>query len=165
MVRLPSSVVCKLSATCIGLTMAASSQAQAPTKGSPRWRLQHRRELQATLPLLRNTSPLTMPDGAQAKLDDVSFERSAGAAIDYETYRKALSLDGFIVLKDGKVVFERYYDAFGPRGTHNWASMSKSIVGVLALRLAKSGEVDLKAPLARYVRSWPTRLSAPGLPL
>lgn len=92
-----------------------------------------------------------MSDGAQAKLDDVSFEWPAGAAIDYETYRKALSLDGFIVLRDGKVVFERYYDAFGPRGTHNWASMSKSIVGVLALRLAKSGEVDLKAPLALYV--------------
>jgi CubicO group peptidase (beta-lactamase class C family) len=55
------------------------------------------------------------------------------------------------VLKDGHVIFERYYDGFQPRDTHTWASMSKSVVGVIALRLAKKGVVDLAAPVSRYV--------------
>jgi len=158
---MPKFVLPLLLASALALPVAAGasdSQAQPAAAAarsaeiSPmRWRLRHGRELSGTIPLLHSETPGALPQGRAVRLDGVRFDWPNGAHRTFEDYRAGNVLDGFLVMKDGKVVFEQYYDGFGPRGTHNWASMSKSVVGVVALRLAAAGKIDLAAPLSRYV--------------
>jgi CubicO group peptidase (beta-lactamase class C family) len=116
-----------------------------------RWRLRHGHEHQATAVLRPAASPTQLPKRTPISLDAVRFNWPAGTEISFDEYRKASVLDGFMVLRDGGVVFEAYYDGFGPESFHNWASMSKSIVGVLALRLAREGAIKLTEPVSRHV--------------
>lgn len=130
--------------------LAQGGAASAPVRDT-RWRLRHGHEHQPTAVLRPAATPSDLGAGRPISLDDVRFQYPTGADLSFDHYRKASVLDGFLVLKDGQVVFEAYYDGFGPTGLHNWASMSKSIVGVVALRLAKAGVIALDAPVSRYV--------------
>ena len=116
-----------------------------------RWRLRHGRELGATVGVLRSEAPLALPHGRSVSLERIRFEWPVGTLHSFEDYRTDNVLDGFLVLKDGHIVFEQYYDGFGPRDTHNWASVSKSVVGVVAEHLGRSGKIDFDAPLSSYV--------------
>lgn len=134
--------------TPLGGVSAQTTAAVEP--GGVRWRLRHGRERQASAPLLHAEPSRALTAGRPISLDGVRFRWPAERELSFEDYRRASVLDGFLVLHDGRIVFERYYDGFGPRDTHNWASMSKSVIGLLALRLAEDGVVDLDAPTARY---------------
>lgn len=129
----------------------AQSGGAEPAARDMRWRLRHGHEHQAAAVLRPAASPTRLTKHAAISLDTVRFQWPAGTDISFDQYRRASVLDGFMVLRDGGVAFEAYYDGFGPDGVHNWASMSKSIIGVLALRLAKDGAIELAAPVSRYV--------------
>lgn len=116
-----------------------------------RWRLRHGRELSGTVGVRHSEKPLALPQGRPVRLDGIRFEWPAGTPRSFEEYRAGNVLDGLLVLKNGRVVFEQYYDGFGPRDAHNWASVSKSVVGILAERLGQAGKIDLDAPVSRYV--------------
>ncbi|MEH0194273.1 serine hydrolase [Caulobacter sp. CCNWLY153] len=132
-------------------SLATAVAADGPSPDAIRWRLQHGREMQPTTGLLHSAAPSALAKGPSLDVEAIGFDYPVGARVNFNTYRQAMKLDGLIVLKDGKVVFERYYDGMKPHGVHNWASMSKSVVGVVALRLAAQDVIDLDAPVARYV--------------
>ena len=59
--------------------------------------------------------------------------------------------DGFLVLKDGRILYERYFNGMRPESRHLLQSVSKSLCGVLAGELVESGAVDLDATVSTYV--------------
>ena len=75
---------------------------------------------------------------------------------DGETYtlREALEdehTDGFIVIKDGKVLYEEYFGEFGERDHHLWASTTKSMIGMAAAILADQGKLDVNKKVPEYL--------------
>lgn len=115
-----------------------------------RWTVSHAREVSATRAIARAEAALPLPAGQALPLDGLSFAVGAErmALLDF---LQATATDGFIVLHRGKIVYERYSQGFQPRQPHIWASMTKSITGLLAAQFIAEGRLDPQARLAHYV--------------
>lgn len=115
-----------------------------------RWSMGHAREVSATRNIARAVQPLALPDGEPRPLDGVEF-KAAEATLTLDHYLQETATDGLIVLQRGKVVYERYLDGFEANQPHVWASMTKSVTGLLAAQFIAEGTLDPQAKLSRYV--------------
>ncbi|MEL6979853.1 MAG: serine hydrolase [Pseudomonadota bacterium] len=64
---------------------------------------------------------------------------------------RAERVDGVLILKDGAVIYERYFGAFKPHHHHLWASVTKSMIGMLVGILVEEGALDLGKTVAEYL--------------
>lgn len=70
------------------------------------------------------------------------------------TFRDAMindHTDGYIIIKDGKVLHEEYFGDFGARDHHLWASSTKSLVGQALGLLVEQGKVDVDEKVSHYI--------------
>ncbi|WP_441614348.1 MULTISPECIES: serine hydrolase domain-containing protein [unclassified Cupriavidus] len=115
-----------------------------------RWAFRHARELSPTAGIRHSAQPLPMPVQPVAGLDLVSFEVDR-QTIRLDEYLRQTHTDGFIVLHEGRIVYERYFNGFGAEQMHIWASMTKSVTGLLAAMLVDEGKLDPETRLSTYV--------------
>ncbi|WP_322058711.1 serine hydrolase [Paraburkholderia sp. J63] len=115
-----------------------------------RWSLRNTRMLIPTANVDRADNPLPLSDGPRLDPDAVQFTVD-GTTLTLADYLRRTRTDGFIVVHDGRIVMERYFDGYGPRETHAWASMTKSVTGLVAAQLIAEGKLDPEAPLSTYV--------------
>lgn len=126
------------------------TKANAFTAPYLRWSASHAREVSPTRAIGRALSPLPLNMGAHTELARTPVE--AGAQVmPLEDYLRDTVTDGFIVLHRGAVVYQRTFDGFDARQPHIWASMTKSVTGLLATQLIAEGKLDATARLSRYV--------------
>lgn len=115
-----------------------------------RWSLRHAREVSATRNIPRSEQPLVLAPGSSRPLGALTF--AAGEqTLALDDYLQQTVTDGLIVLHRGAIVFERYDDGFEARQPHIWASMTKSVTGLLAAQFIAEGTLDPNARLAQYV--------------
>ncbi|SOZ62821.1 6-AMINOHEXANOATE-DIMER HYDROLASE, Beta-lactamase family [Cupriavidus taiwanensis] len=115
-----------------------------------RWAFRHAREMSPTAGIRHASQPLALPGQSAPELDAVRFS-VAGQTVQVADYLRDTHTDGFIVLHQGRIVYERYLAGFGPHQPHIWASMTKSVTGLLAAMLVEEGKLDPQARLAQYV--------------
>ncbi|WP_316154257.1 serine hydrolase [Cupriavidus sp. BIC8F] len=115
-----------------------------------RWAFRHAREMSPTAGIRHASQPLALAGQPGTELDGSTFA-VAGNTVRLADYLRDTHTDGFIVLHQGKVVYERYLAGFGPYQPHIWASMTKSVTGLLAAMLVEEGKLDPQARLAQYV--------------
>lgn len=115
-----------------------------------RWALSHARELSPTAGIRHAAHPMALAGEASDGLDSVTF-RMSGNTVRVADYLRDTHTDGFIVMHQGRIVYERYFGGFGPYQPHIWASMTKSVTGLLAAMLVAEGKLDPQARLAQYV--------------
>lgn len=60
-------------------------------------------------------------------------------------------VDGYIVIKDGVIIYERYFQQFTAHHKHLWASATKSIIGSLFGIIVEEFKVDLDKSPAEYI--------------
>ena len=60
-------------------------------------------------------------------------------------------LDGILILRNGQIIVERYFGELTPERPHLMMSVSKSVVGLVAGKLAEQGTIDLSKPVSDYV--------------
>lgn len=116
-----------------------------------RWAMQHGREVAPTTAVLGSEAAQPLPHGAPLELDNAILQLPSGERATFQEYLRSNVVDGLLVMHKGRVVHETYFGRLGPRQPHTWASMAKSVVGILALELAHEKRLDLDAPLGRYV--------------
>ena len=58
---------------------------------------------------------------------------------------------GMILIQDDKVLYEKYFDGFGPHKQHIWFSMSKSLASAALGILVEQGKIDIKKSPAHYI--------------
>ena len=118
-----------------------------------RWTFSHWRELAPTRAVSRGEGPVApLPLALRDDLDAVRVQPLGDAPP--MTWAESLAVnytDGIVVLHRGRIVYERYFGALGPRGEHLAMSVSKSFVGLLAAALVAEGRLDPQAPVSRYV--------------
>src|SRR4029079_18663586 len=106
-----------------------------------RWAFQHVGELVPSAVVSRGTGPVFPLVSAPRDLSAIPLERVASGRT-LEEFLEATYTDGFLVLKDGLVLCERYFNGMRPDSRHLLQSVSKSLCGVLAGELAESGGLD-----------------------
>ena len=86
------------------------------------------------------------------------FERSENQLDGFELEGKTLgaifesnAADALLVIKDGTIVHESYYNGMGAHQQHIWYSMTKSLMSSIAGLLVESGQLDLTKSPADYI--------------
>ena len=118
-----------------------------------RWTFSHWRELFPTAPVWRGPGPVSaLPQAPRDDLDAVSFTPlGGGAPMTWGQSLAANYTDGILVMHRGKVVYERYFGALKPEGTHIAHSVTKSFVGTIAAMLVAEGKLAPDALVTRYI--------------
>ena len=74
-----------------------------------------------------------------------------GAVLSISDFLRRTGTDAFLVVHDGRVVFESYGEGTAARTPHITMSVTKSVTGLVGLLLHEAGAVDLHAPVSDYV--------------
>ena len=80
-----------------------------------------------------------------------ALPREEMALQNLEQFLHETDTDAIVVLRRGRLVFERYFNGMQPSSPHILMSVSKSLLGLLAGRLAARGELDVDAAVTRYI--------------
>jgi hypothetical protein len=118
---------------------------------NPRWGFHHMRELAPSRAVGIGGNPARPLPAARTALESVAFDDGAGNRISLADWQKNTYTDGLIVLRNGRVVLEKYHVGMQPSDAHALWSLSKSFVGLLTAMLVHEGKLDLRAPVSRYV--------------
>ena len=79
------------------------------------------------------------------------FIDKTGAEMPLEDLFKVHFARGMILIQDDKVLYEKYFDGFGPHKQHIWFSMSKSLASAALGILVEQGKIDVKKSPAHYI--------------
>ena len=115
-----------------------------------RWAFSHMREVLPTSNIAHdNNRVLALPANRNAAGEfDLVFQ---GRSQPWSDIAAQQYIDGVLVLKDGRIVVENYYGHLTAERPHLMMSVTKSVVGLLAGKLAAAGSIDLERTVASYV--------------
>jgi CubicO group peptidase (beta-lactamase class C family) len=117
-----------------------------------RWSWQNMRRIFPTANISRGTAPAAPLKEARRDLSTVTFtDPVSHRSMTVEEMLGATYTDGFIVLKDGAIVFERYLNGLTRTTPHLLMSITKSFVGTLTGILAERGQIDPQALVTDYL--------------
>lgn len=115
-----------------------------------KWSVRHMRELFASrdaTPVTRH--PVALPVQTQS-FDDVRVCADE-SEMSWQDFLTATHTDAAIVLVNGQIVFESYFDGMAPSDQHLLFSCTKSYCGLLAEILAARGQLDFLRSIESYV--------------
>lgn len=116
-----------------------------------RWAFQHVREILPTVEVWRGRGPVRDLPRAERDLDGLAVKGVGGVETTLAELLDETYTDGFIVVKDGAVIYERYFNGMDERSLHLSQSMAKSVTGAVAGILVGRGLLDPEAPVTRYL--------------
>lgn len=116
-----------------------------------KWSVRHMRELFAS----RDAVPAARPRPSELRqalqpLDELRVRGEQGD-MSWQDFLTATHTDAAIVLHNGRVVFERYFDDMAPSDQHLLFSCTKSYCGLLAEILAARGQLDFSRTVESYL--------------
>ncbi len=111
------------------------------------WAFSHVREIIATADIPNRPGDIW----ALASEPDDLADLAVDGDMSLNGYLDATYTDAYLVLHDGKVVFEEYRNASGADTPHILMSVSKSMLGALAGILSDKGMLDPAAAVTQYV--------------
>src|SRR5271168_4407847 len=116
------------------------------------WSYQHTSRIFPSATISRGQGPIAPLEYALRDLDAISFVHPAKKArMSIAQMYAATDTDAFLVMKDGKIVTERYFNGMKPEDTHLLMSVSKSVIGVLAGIIIDQGRLDPNALVTFYI--------------
>lgn len=116
-----------------------------------RWAFSHMRELVPTADITRGGPVAELPRAVRDDLDDVKVAAPDGREMTWRETLAANYTDAILVMKDGRIVYERYFGATTPATQHILFSVTKSFVGTLAETLIEEGKLNPDAKAEAYV--------------
>ena len=116
-----------------------------------RWSLQNVSQILPTATVYRGSGPAAELPVSKRDLAGLRFEVAQGKTLSIGEWLAASYTDGFIVMHEGKIVFEAYLNNLQPQTHHLSYSVSKSVIGILAGILADSGDLDVTRKVEAYV--------------
>jgi CubicO group peptidase (beta-lactamase class C family) len=93
----------------------------------------------------------TDPSRAKPVLEDLVAPNVLPDGSSIDQVLRETETDGFLVLRDGAVLYEWYANGLSADQPHIIFSISKSVSAILAGILAEQGKLDPNAPVAKYI--------------
>jgi CubicO group peptidase (beta-lactamase class C family) len=112
-----------------------------------RWSFQHVREILPTVEVWRGPGAVRPLPRDERPLDDLEVVGTGGTETTLAGLLEATFTDGFLILIDGTIACERYFNGMDERTLHLSQSVAKSFIGMLAGILAGQGAIDVAAPV------------------
>ena len=116
-----------------------------------RWAFQNIRQILPTVEVWRGDAAVRALPRQEQDLDALPVASIKGAVTTLARLLDDTYTDGFIVLKDGAVVYERYFNGMTPRTLHLSQSVAKSVTAAAAGVLVGKGLLDVNAPVTHYI--------------
>jgi CubicO group peptidase (beta-lactamase class C family) len=116
-----------------------------------RWAFQHIRELLPTAEVWRGAGPVKPLPRAERDLDGIAVESSIEGMTTLTGLLDETFTDGFLVLKDGAIVYERTFNGMTARTLHLSQSMAKSVTSAVFGILVGRGLLDPARPVTDYL--------------
>ena len=116
-----------------------------------KWGFQHVREIVPSANISRGSGPVRALPKSDRNIDGLTFRGMKGQDWSLDALLEESDTDGFLVLKSGRVVTERYFNGLAPETPHLIFSVSKSLTGSVAGQLVADGKLDPEAPVTRYI--------------
>lgn len=115
-----------------------------------RWGLQHVREV---VPTRRVAAPGAAAELPRRPVDlaGIEVDLGGGRRVTVGDWLESAYTDGIMVLHDGEVVFERYFNGQTPATQHLMWSVTKSFTSTMVLALIEEGRIEADAPVATYL--------------
>jgi CubicO group peptidase (beta-lactamase class C family) len=112
------------------------------------------RNIRAVLPVadIASSADAVWPLPVRAmSLAQFRLGSEGGVTLGLDDVLRATATDGIVILHDGHVVFEAYDHGLTPHAPHIIMSATKSIVGLVTGILQGDGDLDVDAPVTRYL--------------
>ena len=94
--------------------------------------------------------PSILPQKLQS-LDSIQIQDIEGQNQTFQEMLSSTHTDAFLVLKDGEILFEEYFNEMNSDSFHLMNSITKSFVGMLVGVLADKGILDITDKVTKYV--------------
>ena len=114
------------------------------------WAIKNVDKLFSVGKIAKGTTTATLERGS-FDLTDLQIEQFDGKIYGFEEHLDSNRTDGFLVIHKGKIIYEKYFGNMTETTTHNWFSVSKSLVGITTAILATEGKIDLQKTVTDYV--------------
>lgn len=116
------------------------------------WSYKHTRRVFPSADVYRGTGPIADLEYAVRDIDTITFVHPiTRKKMTVADMYAATNTDAFLVMKDGKIITERYFNGMRPHDTHLLMSVTKSVVGALTGIIVEQGLLDPNALVTDYV--------------
>ncbi|MEM7122659.1 MAG: serine hydrolase [Pseudomonadota bacterium] len=136
----------------VGVPAAPETQVTLMNQALPpfsRWGFRNM-SVQPAVMVPRSGPIYEIPYGEPIEIELLTFEHDGQTMTVLEAL-EAENTDGFLVIKDGAIVYERYFGDFTEHSHHLWASSTKSLVSMAVGILIEEGKIDPEAKVPTYV--------------
>ena len=116
-----------------------------------KWAFHHVREIVASADILNNPDDVWALEKHPSNLESVEIVLDDHETITLKACLKETETDGFVVLHNGKLIYESYANGMTAHTPHILMSVSKSILGLMAGILLEAGVLDENALATSYV--------------
>ncbi len=114
------------------------------------WSFQHTRELFPTRQIARAGAVSELPRTLRP-MGELAVNAPGDAAMSWDQMLQATHTDAIVVLHQGRIVEERYFNGMGPQTQHLIFSASKSMTGLMGAVLINEGKLDENALVGKQV--------------
>ena len=115
------------------------------------WFMQHVREVERTADVSSRHQPSTLLASDCRYLDSMIVADADGVEMTLSYLLDSTFTDGFLVLRRGRVIYERYYHDLRPETPHLYHSITKSLASCVAANLVDRGVIGLDQSISAYV--------------
>jgi CubicO group peptidase (beta-lactamase class C family) len=115
------------------------------------WYMQHVREVSGTADVSSRHARVVPLLGEPMDLDGVQVGRADGEKWNLDDMLRGVCADGIIILRSGRVVYERYLHGMKPDTPHLYQSVTKALASCVAADLVETGSLQVDDRVADIV--------------
>jgi len=93
--------------------------------------------------------PLTGSEWETISMEELKWDASAEPAL--TTFLETTNTDAFIILKNGRIVMEKYFGDFDETTPHSWNSAAKTLTSLTVGIAQQEGYLDINQPSSTYM--------------
>ncbi|GIX59094.1 MULTISPECIES: serine hydrolase domain-containing protein [Bacillus cereus group] len=117
-----------------------------------RWSYTHMKEFTLINEVKNNPDHVFHFSTALQNLDDFAVERRFGNTTPLKKLLDDNKTDAFVVVHNGQLVYERYFNGYNESEPHGMASLAKVFTGAMIQSLAEENRIDLEKTADTYIK-------------
>ncbi|MGE7632118.1 serine hydrolase domain-containing protein [Bacillus paramycoides] len=117
-----------------------------------RWSYTHMKEFTLINEVKNNPDQIAHFPTALQNLDNFAVERGFGNTIPLKKLLDENKSDAFVVVHNGQLVYERYFNGYNGSEPHGMASLAKMFTGAIIQSLAEENRIDVEKTADTYIK-------------
>ncbi|PES62673.1 6-aminohexanoate hydrolase [Bacillus cereus] len=117
-----------------------------------RWSYTHMKEFTLINEVKNNPDQVAHFPTALQNLDDFAVQRGFGNTTPLKILLDENKTDAFVVVQNGQLVYERYFNEYNESDPHGMASLAKVFTGAIIQSLAEENFIDVEKTADTYIK-------------